>query len=300
VTGLGPIGSYQDPVQRRRENQLLAEFAETRSPRLRAELVERFLPLARSLALRYRGGTEPDDDLLQVASLGLVKSLERFEPERGTAFAAFASVTILGELRRHLRDHVRTVRLPRGLQEMASKVESAKTDLTSTNGRSPTPSEVAEAIGTDVESVLEALEADFARRTHSLDAPRIIGEESTAKIDTLGAPELGYERVESDQCARSAQLDEREMTVLRLSLGSGLKQREIGAEIGVSQMQVSRIARGAMLKLLSAVRGERDGSTVVPAAVSRAGGRDTGASSNRRSGNRAGRDNSPSLGRTHA
>ncbi len=120
------------------ERELLARFAETRDPMLREELVTRFLPLARSLAMRYAGGAEPTDDLVQVASVGLMGALERFDPSRGVPFAAFAGPTILGELRRHFRDRVWTLRVPRGLQERIRDVEDAITALASVLERSPT------------------------------------------------------------------------------------------------------------------------------------------------------------------
>ena len=125
------------------EEQLLAEYARTRDEAAREELVHRFLPFARSLAMRYAGGVEPSDDLIQVASLGLVAALQRFDPERGVPFAAFAGPTILGELRRHFRDRVWTMRVPRGLQERIREVEGAIATLSHELERSPTVAEIA-------------------------------------------------------------------------------------------------------------------------------------------------------------
>ena len=141
------------------ESELLDSYARTRDEHAREELVRRFLPFARSLAMRYSGGVEPSEDLIQVASLGLVSALERFDPERGVPFAAFAGPTILGELRRHFRDRVWTLRVPRGLQERIRSVEGAITKLSHELERSPTVAEIAELLEIDEAEVLEAFEA---------------------------------------------------------------------------------------------------------------------------------------------
>ena len=245
------------------EESLLRRYAAERSPAIREQLVKRFMPLARSLAMRYRRQTESLDDLVQVASLGLVKAIDGFDPERGRPFSAYAVPTILGELRRHFRDHVWNVRLPRGLQELTMKVDSRTADLTEELGRAPTASEVADGLGITVEDVLEALEAGHARRTLSLDAPRA-GEDGDAapRVESIPARELGFERVEAGLAAADADLDEREWEVLRLRFAEDLTQSEIGERLGVSQMQISRISRAALWKLLCAVRGEDAGGPV--------------------------------------
>ena len=167
----GDLGTGSSPPRRLEESALLRRYTATRSPEVRDEIVKRFMPLARSLALRYRGGSESVDDLVQVASLGLVKAVDRFEPDRGGPFTAFAVPTILGELRRHFRDHVWNLRLPRSLQEMALKVDSAVDELTEELKRTPTPTQIAAHIGVATEQVLESIAATQARRTLSLDAP---------------------------------------------------------------------------------------------------------------------------------
>ena len=154
------------------ETELLRRYAETGDPALKEELVHRFLPLARSLALRYRGASEQLEDLIQVASLGLVKALDGFDLERGRSFIAYAAPTILGELRRHFRDRVWEVRLPRGLQERTMAVSEAAGALSDELGATPTVSQIAERLGWDDDEVSEALQADEARRTLSLDVPR--------------------------------------------------------------------------------------------------------------------------------
>lgn len=239
------------------EEELLRRYATTRDPQLKEELVHRFLPLARSLALRYRTTPEPLDDLIQVASLGLVKALDGFDLERGKDFNAYAAPTILGELRRHFRDRVWELRLPRGLQDRTLAVREAATALSEELGRTPTVSQIAARLELSEEEVLETIEADSARRTLSLDAPRSReGEESEPTIETVGRPEAGYDRIEAQLAAEEAPLTERERTVLRLRFEDDLKQREIGRRLGVSQMQVSRIMRKALQKILEAVQGD--------------------------------------------
>src|SRR5919197_556520 len=239
------------------ESGLLLRFTRTRDPALKEELVKRFLPLARSLALRYRGASEQLEDLIQVASLGLVKALDGFDPERGRSFIAYAAPTILGELRRHFRDRVWEVRLPRGLQERTMAVQEAARKLGDEHGSSPTPSQIAQRLEISEEEVAEALQADEARRTLSLDVPRNRADAESAPMgESVRYSERGYERIEAQLAAEGAPLDERERFVLQLSFEEDLNQYEIGRRLGVSQMQVSRIMRRALRKLLDAVQGD--------------------------------------------
>ena len=252
-------GDGNTRVGTEQELALLRRYANDPSPELREEVIRRFMPLARSLAMRYRRQTESLDDLIQVAGLGLVKAVDGFDPARGKPFAAYAVPTILGELRRHFRDHVWTVRLPRGLQELSMRIDTATTDLTEELGRMPTPTELAEHLDVSVEEVLEAIEATHARRTLSLDAPRRSdGDDPGPAIETLPASESGYDRVEADLAAGTADLDTREWEVLRMRFAEELTQSEIAERLGVSQMQISRVSRRALWKLLAAVRGEDD------------------------------------------
>jgi RNA polymerase sigma-B factor len=203
---------------------------------------------------------------VQVASLGLVKSINGFDPARGIPFMAYATPTILGELRRHFRDHVWNLRLPRGLQELTMKIERATDGLAEELGRYPTPTEIAEHLDITVEDVLEGIEAGHARSTESLDAPSTQDEGSVTLVETLGRTEAGYDRVEAEAVAAGAGLDDREWQVLRLRFVEHMTQQEIGRQFGVSQMQISRTSRRALGKLLTAVRGEQaDGSTKVAA-----------------------------------
>lgn len=250
----------------RREDDLLRAYASARSPELRDELVRRFLPLAKSLALRYRRQTESLDDLVQVASLGLVKAINGFDPALGFPFEVYATPTILGELRRHFRDHVWNLRLPRGLQELTIKIRRATDDLADELGHSPTPTDIAKRLHITVEDVLDGIEANHARRTHSLDAPSSQDAASPTVIETLGGTDPGYDRVEAEAAAAEAGLDEREWRVLRMRFVDQLPQHEIGIKLGVSQMQISRISRHALGKLLTAVRGEQgDDANKAPA-----------------------------------
>ena len=256
------------PARARTEAELLAEYARNPAPELQRELVERFMPFARSLALRYHRGGEPLDDLVQVAAFGLVKAINGFDPERGRPFASYATPTILGELRRHFRDNVWNLRLPRGLQELCMRIEAATQTLSKRNGRTPTPAELADHLEASVEDVLEGLEAATARRTGSIDAP--IGNADAPELtvgETLGTEELGYDAVEAQLSGETADLDDREVAVLRMRLGEQLTQAEIGERLGVSQMQVSRISRQAVWKLLSAVRGREGAPGPVPPAA---------------------------------
>jgi RNA polymerase sigma-B factor len=250
---LPPLRSMLD------ETELLRRYAETHDPELRPELIERFLPLARSLALRYRGASEQLEDLVQVANLGLVKALDGYDLRRGTSFIAYAAPTILGELRRHFRDRVWEVRLPRGLQERTMAVSEAAQALAEEQGHTATVAQIASRLDLAEEAVSEALQADEARRTLSLDAPKGRSEEDASPlVETVGAIEPGYDRVEAQLAATRAPLDERERTVLRLRFEADLNQYEIGRRLGVSQMQISRIMRRALHKLLDAVQGEDD------------------------------------------
>ncbi len=180
------------------EETLLAEYAQARRPDLEEELFMRFQPLARSLAMRYRGSGERNEDLLQVANLALVKALRRYDPERGKRFAAFAAPTILGEIRRHFRDHSWRLHMPRSLQERTLVVERASTELGEELGRAPTVDEVAERADLTAEDVLDVYQARQAQRSMSLDMPVNRDEaESVPMIETVGTMENGFDAVEA-------------------------------------------------------------------------------------------------------
>src|SRR5437764_846823 len=220
--------------------------------RARDELVQRFLPLARKLARRYSGAREPFDDLLQVASLGLVKAIDRYDLSRGTAFSSFAVPTILGELKRYFRDLGWAVHVPRGAQELALKVEEGQQHLTARTGRPPSVYELAEYLELSTEDVLDALETAGAHHCVSLDTPRDDADgEAGTLADSFGEADARFEFVEASVsiAAAAQQLSARERRVLELRFVRDLTQTQIADLIGVSQMQVSRILRRALAQL---------------------------------------------------
>jgi RNA polymerase sigma-B factor len=243
------------------ERELWARFVQDRDPAIREELVRRYLPFAKNLALRYRGASESFDDLLQVASLGLVNAIDRFDPDRGAPFTAFASPTILGELKRHFRDRVWTVRVPRGLHDRMAEVEKAISELTVQLQRSPSVGEIAERLEVDPTDVLEVLEANHNRRPLSLDRP-VGGEDSeeSPASEWVGDEDEGYELVEDRLALEGAlpHLDERERLVLQLRFVEDLTQSQIAERIGHSQMHVSRILRRTLERIRTEVAEQSD------------------------------------------
>jgi RNA polymerase sigma-B factor len=232
-------------------------FARVRSgdARSREQLAERYLPLARRLARRYQRSEEPLEDLVQVASLGLLQAIDRYDTSRDVPFLSFAVPTILGELKRHFRDRTWSVRPPRDLQELALRVDRAVAELSVGKHRAPTVAELAEAVNASEERVLEALRAAGAYHAGSLDAPRPgqtgVDASGESLADSLGEEEDGFERAEERATLASllAHVSSRERLVLTLRFGEDLTQAEIGERIGVSQMQVSRLIRQALIRL---------------------------------------------------
>ena len=223
----------------------------------RAALVERFLPLALHLARRYPTGGEAED-LVQVASLGLLKAIDRYDPARGIAFSSFAVPTILGELKRHFRDHGWPVRPPREVQELSGRLGPVADELTAQLRRTPTPGELAERCGATVEQVLEARAAATAHHPVPLDRPR--DDEDTAEPGGgLGGEDPALVAVEDQQAleARLAILPERERAIMRLRFADGLRQSEIGRQLGLSQMHVSRLIRQSLEALRESAEGAR-------------------------------------------
>jgi RNA polymerase sigma-B factor len=245
-----------DAARARADRRLFDRFVDARDPLDREAVVERFMPLARQIAARYQRPEEPFDDVFQVACYGLVKAVDRFDVERGVAFSSYAVPTITGEIKRHFRDRAWAVRVPRDLQELALRVERVGAELTRDLGRAPSVEEVARAIDVEAEDVLEAMQAATAYRATSLDTPRAGGDDEPGASlgDTVGRTEDGYHRAE--QRAALSQLmrvlTARERDVIRLRFEGDLTQDEIGGIVGVSQMQVSRLLRGATAKLRAA------------------------------------------------
>jgi RNA polymerase sigma-B factor len=243
-----------DDDQRDDLRQRFAEFARTRDPTLRDELVAAHLGLAEYLARRFANRGEALDDLVQVASLGLLKAVDRFEPERGLEFSTFATPTIVGELKRHFRDKGWAVRVPRRVQELHLRTGDAIRLLSQELGRSPTIPEIARALDSSEEEVLEAIEAGQAYRATSIDAPSSDDDPASGIGAHLGEedPELrGVER-RMTLSPLLEQLPERERAILHLRFFEGLTQSEIAARIGISQMHVSRLLSRSLQQLREA------------------------------------------------
>jgi RNA polymerase sigma-B factor len=253
--------SAEDRVQRTREDRrLLMRYQQHGDPAAREELVERFLPLARQLARRYQRTNEPLDDLMQVASVGLVKAIDRFDPSRGTAFSTYAVPTILGELKRYFRDSGWAVHVPRGMQERVMKLDTAAQELHRRHGRSPSPKELGEALGLSEEEVLEAMEAASAYDAVSLEQQKGDPDESKDTFqDSLGTEEERYELVEYGAAIAPTlkALTPRERLILHLRFVEDLTQSEIADRIGVSQMHVSRLIRRSLSRLRAVADRER-------------------------------------------
>jgi RNA polymerase sigma-B factor len=227
------------------------EFASTRNPALRDQLIEAHLGLAEYLARRFANRGEPLDDLVQVASLGLVKAVERFDPERGLEFTTFATPTIVGELKRHFRDKGWAVRVPRRVQELHLRVTRVIDDLATELGRSPTVQEIAQRAGTTEDEVVEAIDAGSAYRSASLDAGRGDDDESPGLLGQLGEadPELARAERRAALGPLISGLPEREQVMLYLRFYEGMTQSEIAKRLGISQMHVSRLLSRSLQQL---------------------------------------------------
>ena len=235
-----------------RASQLAVRWRRDGDLAARDALIEQFMPLARKLALRYANTSQPLEDLIQIANLGLVKAVDGWEPDRGLRFSSYAVPTILGELRRHFRDATWAVHVPRALKERASTVEAAGRRLTARDGRSPTPAELAEETRMSVEDVLEGLEVVRSYDALSLDGPSGGDADEQALGDTLAQEDGAFGRLEDSSVLASAMqaLSEVERKALALRFGpEELTQSEIGRRIGVSQMQVSRLLRRSVDRL---------------------------------------------------
>jgi RNA polymerase sigma-B factor len=233
------------------------EFAATRDPTLRDELVESHLGLAHQLARRFVNRGEPYDDLVQVASLALVKSVDRFDPDRGVEFSTFATRTIVGELKRHFRDRGWAIRAPRRVQELYLELGQVSESLTQELGRSPTVAELATGTGATVESVLEAMEAGYGYRSASIDAP---DRQNDPPADRLVTEDLRFAGVDDRVVLGPAlqKLDERGQAILMLRFVDGLTQSEIARRIGISQMHVSRLIVTNLARLRREINSSAD------------------------------------------
>jgi RNA polymerase sigma-B factor len=258
-----PPASHDPAVrlEQRATEPRLARYARTRDPVERARLVMRFMPLARRLAERYRHTSESPDDLVQVAAIGLIHAIDRYDPTRRAAFTAFAVPTILGELRRHLRDQSWAVHVPRNTRELADRLTTASDHLAAELRRTPTAAELAERLGRPVEHVLEARAALACRTTTSLEPPP--GRRGDALADVLDGGDGGVaqaeERVVVDDLL--ATLPFRHRAALRLRFWGELSQREIGLVLRLSQRDVSHTLRDGLEALRAAAGGAQQSPT---------------------------------------
>jgi RNA polymerase sigma-B factor len=246
---------------REAESRLLVRYHGHGDLAARDELVERFIPLARQLARRYRHTDESQEDLTQVACVGLLKAIDRYDPDRGPGFMRYAIPTMTGELKRHFRDRGWAVHVPRAMQERVLQVSHATNVLLGRLGRSPTPREVAEETGLDLEEVVEAQEAATAYDAMSLDAPRGTRDEDDGRsyAETVAVDEGGFELVELGDAIAPAlrALPQRQRVILHLRFVQDMTQAEIAEQVGVSQMHVSRLLRRSLDKLGRAAASER-------------------------------------------
>jgi RNA polymerase sigma-B factor len=247
------------PIEERPERELFDALPDDAA---RAELTRRFLPLADYLTRRFAGRGESADDLFQVASLGLLNAIDRFDTSRDVQFSTYAAVTIVGELKRHFRDKGWSVRVPRRLQEVGLRVNGVLPTLYQELRRSPTIAEIADRVGASVDDVLEAMEASQAYSTTSLETPA--SEDGAAPIDVLGGDDPSIALLDEWATVAPAvrDLPQRERTVLYLRFFRGLTQSEIAEEIGVSQMHVSRILAQTLRTLREAVGDEDEDDPV--------------------------------------
>lgn len=219
--------------------------------RLRERLVSEHLPLAHNIARRFSHRGEPQDDLEQVATVGLIHAVDRFDPNRGSDFLSFAIPTITGEVRRHFRDHAWALRVPRRLKDLHVTLGSAISELSQRHGRAPTASELAEHLNLPREQVLEGLEAAGAYRSSSLDSLLDTQGTGAALEDIVGAADAELERVEfrTTLAPLLERLPERERTILKLRFFAGLTQSQIALQVGLSQMHVSRLLSRTLARL---------------------------------------------------
>ena len=228
--------------------QKFVEFAHSRDERLRNELVEEHLGLAHQLARRFVNRGESYDDLVQVASLALVKAVDRFDPDRGVEFSTFATRTVIGELKRHFRDKGWAIRAPRRIQELYLELSPVIESQTQKLGRPPTVAEMAAITDTSEEAVLEALEAGQSYRTSSIDAP---DRHQVTMANRIGEVDAGYAGTEDRilLAISLADLSERDRAILNLRFVEGLTQSEIASRVGISQMHVSRLIAASLARL---------------------------------------------------
>ena len=241
-------------VMERNVDALLIAYHRTGDESAREQALVELMPLVRALAARYAGRGEPLEDLVQVGSLGLIKAVDRFDVDRGVEFSSYAVPTIVGEIRRHFRDKAWAMHVPRRLKELSVRLSRLLDELTNELGRSPTISELAEAAGAEEEEVIDALDSSHAYSTRSLHAPFDDDGDDTL-ADRLGVEERGYVDVEEGSLVDAGldTLEERERRIVELRFFHELTQSQIAAELGISQMHVSRLLRRALADMRGAI-----------------------------------------------
>lgn len=246
---------------RRRSAELFVEFLDEGASQAsrdaaRDALVRLHLPLVEHCARRFRNRGEPFEDLVQVGTIGLIKSVDRFDTERGVEFSTYATPTIIGEIKRYFRDKGWAIRVPRRLQELRMQIGTATAELTQDLGRSPTASELAAHIGCTVEEIVEGIESSNAYSTLSLDATDDSDDGAASMLDALGEVDAGMEHVEIRESIKPLldQLDAREKKILLLRFFKNMTQSQIAEEIGVSQMHVSRLLNRTLEQLRSSLQ----------------------------------------------
>jgi RNA polymerase sigma-B factor len=233
------------------DRALFIRYHECRDPELRDALVERYLPLVRAIARRHRNPAESFDDILQVACLSLLKAIDRFDPTFGVAFSSYAVPSIIGEIKRHYRDHTWAIRVPRDLKELALRIERVSRELGNDLQRAPTAAEVGARLGISVEEVLAGRTAAVAYRPDSLHAPRGGGDGQQTLGQSIGHSDPGFARAEDREALRDLMdaLTARERLILTLRFDRDLTQSEIAERMGLSQMTVSRALRQILGRL---------------------------------------------------
>ncbi|HTW41723.1 MAG TPA: SigB/SigF/SigG family RNA polymerase sigma factor [Solirubrobacteraceae bacterium] len=252
VSAKPPLTSVAANARTDNSRELFRRWQHEGDAHAREALLREYMPLARALARRYGRSSEPFEDLLQVASLGLLKALDRYDADRGHAFASFAVPTILGEMRRYFRDCGWAVHVPRGAQERALKVRDAQEQLARERGRAPTVNQLAEYLELDAEEVIDTLQAIQAYETLSLDAPRPRTDgDLVPYAETLGYDDERFELVELDTTLTAVlgHITPREREILHMRFVEDLTQTEIAQRVGISQMHVSRLLRRSLEQL---------------------------------------------------
>jgi RNA polymerase sigma-B factor len=231
----------------RQVDALLRSYHRDGDREARDQALVELMPLVRALASRYAGRGEPLEDLVQVGALGLIKAVDRFDVDRGVEFSSYAVPTIVGEIRRHFRDKAWAMHVPRRLKELSVRLSRVLDQLTTELGRSPTIAELAQATGVEEEDVIDALDSANAFSTRSLHATFDDGEE-TSLADKLGEDDSGFAEVEDGSLVAAGldALDERERRIVELRFFEEMTQSQIAAEVGISQMHVSRLLRSAL------------------------------------------------------